>query len=386
MTAARTGDLELADDLLRHVPTGRFILDSCQPSRAGPRLTFTMDRITWPAHRTPRDRIYQLNPLLIMAKDYVVKSQCIISATVLCLAGVIFEQRSVLAQQAYLGTCDPRLGLEKDEHQGEYFKYECRREDGSIGWFQGTRIGTGRPILSIHERNTSNAHFYTKATNVYPGFFCYYNEVNGLERPSESCKKWVIEETLKPPERISADCNKKTVSIPPNTYKFPANKNMAADYDSIVNEAYRILCPAKFAASGVALPYKGTPASSAPVAAPKPKRNWIDPNHPGLGPVFKTTGLNREMQQVKKNHQAVLDTMRGGKNLLGHGMVQMSVISYEPGSDKGYQFTLRVNCYTREWKFIENDARLMGGAVEGFGVIRAKQMGPWACKRFGYSY
>lgn len=300
----------------------------------------------------------------------------------------IFDQRPALAQHAYLGTCDPEMGIESDKkYRGEYFKYECRRGDGSIGWFNlGTKIGGGRPIFSIHERNTSNAHFYVRTTNVYPGYFCYYNEPNGLQRPSEACKEGIMKQTMEPPERISANCNKYNVNISSKTYNFPAEQ-MAGGYDGNIAEAFRILCPVKFAASGVKPPYKYIPLPSVPVATSKPKQSrMIDPNHRELGPVFKTTGLNRQMQQVKKNHQVIINTMKRGRNSLGHGMVQMRVISYEPGSDKSYQFWLIVNCYTRDWKFIENDASLMGGALEGFGVIRKNQMGPWACKRFGYSY
>lgn len=314
-----------------------------------------------------------------MPKALSARPFALVSATLLSLGGML-DRVPALAQQPYLGTCDPKMG------RGEYFKYECQRGDGSIGWSQGPRIGSGRPIISIHGRNSSNAYILTKATNVYPGYFCYYNEPNGLLSPSHACRKSIMEQSAESPERISADCIRQTVSMFSEEYRFPS-EGFAGGTDGLISEAFRILCPVKFAASGVKPPYKQIPyVPPAPAATPKPARSQVDPNHPDLGPVFKTTGLNRQMQQVNKNHQAILDTMKGGRNLLGHAMVQMKVLSYEPGTDKGYQFWLSVNCYTREWKFLENDARLMGGAMEGFGVIPAKQMGPWACKRFGYSY
>jgi hypothetical protein len=107
---------------------------------------------------------------------------------------------------------------------------------------------------------------------------------------------------------------------------------------------------------------------------------------PDLGPVFKTVGLDRQMQTVRKYHQVLLSSMRKGRNLLGHGMVEMHVLSYDPRDYMGVRYWLRVNCVTREWKFIENDAKLMGGGLEMFGAIQGNQMGPWACNRFGYSY
>jgi hypothetical protein len=318
-----------------------------------------------------------------MPKALPVRSFVLVSATLLSLGGML-DRIPALAQQPYLGTCDPDMG------RGEYYKYECQRGDGSIGWSQGTRIGGGRPIISIHGRNTPNAYMLTKITNVYPGYFCYYEE--GMHStPSEKCKSRVQEEVNKPPAKVSANCNTQVVTehdlLPQQqSNKFPTGW-MPGGSDSVISEYFRILCPVKFAASGVKPPYKQIPyVPPAQAATPKPARSQVDPNHPDLGPVFKTIGLNRQMQQVNKNHQAILPTMKGGRNLLGHAMVQMKVLSYEPGTDRGYQFWLSVNCYTQEWKFLENDARLMGGALEGFGVIRANQMGPWACKRFGYSY
>lgn len=109
-------------------------------------------------------------------------------------------------------------------------------------------------------------------------------------------------------------------------------------------------------------------------------------SHPGLGPAFTTTGQNRSMQNVKKYHQAVLSSMRAGRNHYGNNIVEMQVRSYEPGSDRGFQFWLSVNCSTGSWQFLENDARLMGGALEMFGQIRTKEMGSWACKKYGYNY
>lgn len=108
--------------------------------------------------------------------------------------------------------------------------------------------------------------------------------------------------------------------------------------------------------------------------------------NPGLGPAFSTTGQNREMKRVTKYHQPLLDSMRTVRNLFGHNLVQMQVLSYDPGSTKGFNFWLSVDCSTREWRFLENDANLMGGALEMFGVIKGNEMGTWACKRYGYSY
>jgi hypothetical protein len=108
--------------------------------------------------------------------------------------------------------------------------------------------------------------------------------------------------------------------------------------------------------------------------------------HPGLGPAFTTSGLDNSMRTTKKYHQAILDSIRAGKNGLGQDVVQMRVLSYEPGSTKGFIFWLSVNCSTRQWKFLENDAKLMGGGVEMFGVIKGNEMGTWACGRFGLRY
>jgi hypothetical protein len=108
--------------------------------------------------------------------------------------------------------------------------------------------------------------------------------------------------------------------------------------------------------------------------------------HPGLGPAFTTSGLDNSMKATKKYHQAILDSMRVGRNGFGHDVVQMRVLSYEPGSTKGFIFWLSVNCSTRQWKFLENDAKLMGGGVEMFGVIKGNEMGAWACGRYGLRY
>jgi hypothetical protein len=328
-----------------------------------------------------------------MARAFLYQSLRLLSVTALCLVPV-FELEPASAQQSYLGTCDPEMNIESDrQYRGEYFKYECKRGDGSIGWYNlGTKIGAGLPIISIHERNTPNAHFYVKTTNVYPGYFCYYNENDGLERPSEACKKQIAEQSMEPPQRISADCNKQTVSIITELYRFPSTR-MAGGYEDNIAEAFRILCPAKFAASGVNPPYKYIPLPSAPTVTPKAtspsSRSTLSmgpSTHPGLGPAFATSGLNDSMRTTKKYHQAIIDSMRVGKSGFGHDVVQMRVLSYEPGSTKGFIFWLSVNCSTRLWTFLENDAKLMGGGVEMFGVIKGNEMGTWACGRYGLRY
>jgi hypothetical protein len=109
-------------------------------------------------------------------------------------------------------------------------------------------------------------------------------------------------------------------------------------------------------------------------------------SNPTLGPIVKTVGQNKSMQTVRKNHRVITSSMRGGKNLLGQGVVQMQVLSHEPGDTKGFVFWLEVNCNTRNWRFVENNAKLMGGGIEMFGKVRGEVMGPWACSKYGFRY
>jgi hypothetical protein len=105
-----------------------------------------------------------------------------------------------------------------------------------------------------------------------------------------------------------------------------------------------------------------------------------------LGPAFTTTGIDRSFKRVPKYHQAVIRTMRGGRNYFGHGIVRMQVLSYGGEGTSEYLFWISVNCYTREWKFVENPARLFGDTVASFGIVQTNRMGAWACKRYGFSY
>lgn len=179
------------------------------------------------------------------------------------------------AQQAgtpYLGTCDPKL------KQGQYYKYECQRNDGSIGWLQGTRIGSGRPIINIQGRDTENAYMLTKLTTKYPGYSCYYSEPNGLNTPSQACIKSISRASLMKPERIQADCLNMEVLYEDGTkYKYWTKdsysvywlspgmrpvysedgrpQGLAGGGDDPITEAFRILCPAKFKSMNAPIPY-----------------------------------------------------------------------------------------------------------------------------------
>jgi hypothetical protein len=105
-----------------------------------------------------------------------------------------------------------------------------------------------------------------------------------------------------------------------------------------------------------------------------------------LGPAFSTTGMDRNFKRVPKYHQAILRSMKGGKNYFGHGIVEMQVLSHGGEGTGEHLFWISVNCYTREWKFLESPARLFGDTVASFGVLQTNRMGSWACKRFGFSY
>lgn len=306
--------------------------------------------------------------------------------------GYLLTGASTLAQESYLGTCDPKMG------KGEFFRYECLRGDGSIGWMQGTRIGGGRPIMSIHNRNTPNAYMLIAVTNVFPGYFCYYEEGQPMN-PSDKCKSWIQQEAQKEPEKISANCTTKVVidhSLPAEfrSNTFPAEW-MPGSSDGPINEAFRILCPTAFAMSGVKPPYKIEPLKTSIVktpSKPKPKTQpqrmvAVGPRKDrDLGPAFTTTGLTRTMQRTKKYHQAVLPNMKSGRNMLGHNLVQMQVLSYEPGNNQHVSLWIQVNCTINDWKYLDNLAILAGGRVEMFGRVRTNEMGKWACNRFGFRY
>lgn len=121
-------------------------------------------------------------------------------------------------------------------------------------------------------------------------------------------------------------------------------------------------------------------------AATRPYMMRSPVNLPGLGPEFKTYGVGAGFKTVLKIHRPILSSMVGGRNLLGNGVVQFNVLSYEPRSSYGYNFRVSVDCALKRWSFLESNASLMGGALEGFGSINGARMGPWACGRFGFRY
>lgn len=107
---------------------------------------------------------------------------------------------------------------------------------------------------------------------------------------------------------------------------------------------------------------------------------------PNLGPIFNAYGLGAGFKTVPKIHRPILSTMVGGRNILGHGIVQFNVLSHERGASYGYNFRISVNCTLRKWDYLESHVSLMGGAQEGFGRVNGAKMGPWACNRFGFKY
>jgi hypothetical protein len=183
---------------------------------------------------------------------------------------------SAHAQQGsspYLGMCDPK------RQRGEYYKYQCQRNDGSIGWLEGTRIGYGRPIIEIHGRNTDNAYMLTRQTTRYPGYACYYDEPNGLNSPSRKCIDWVRRASLMKPEKVQANCPNMVVLyengqkykywtkdsyslywLPPGSRPiYDENRSpqgMPGGTDEMITEAFRILCPSKFDSVNGPLPYR----------------------------------------------------------------------------------------------------------------------------------
>lgn len=172
--------------------------------------------------------------------------------------------------QPYLGTCDPELT------RGEYYKYECERNDGSIGWLSGTKIGSGKPIIDIGGRDTSNAYMLTRLTPRYPGYSCYYSEGN-INSPSQACIKSHIEATKLPPEKEEADCINMRVWNRYEEFKYwtkdesgmywlsPGRRptytkegqpiGLAGSGDSVITETFRILCPLRFRSMNVPYPY-----------------------------------------------------------------------------------------------------------------------------------
>lgn len=318
-------------------------------------------------------------------------NQVVIQILKAACIGYSITTTSSWAQSSYLGTCDASMGRD------EFFRYECLRGDGSIGWMQGAKIGSGRPIVSIHNRDSASAYMLTSVTNAFPGYFCYYGEPGGLMKPSRECNESIQKQSENPPIKILANCVNKTVTFsdyPPDnqTFKFPSGW-MAGGGDSVIHEAFRILCPLAFTQSGVNPPYKvvalKTPPPKPkpqPQPSPKPIATAGPRKDRDLGPAFTTTGLNRNMQRTKKYHQAVLQNMKSGRNMLGHSLVQMQVLSYEPGSNQYVSLWIQVNCTTRDWKFLDNLAILAGGRTEMFGQVRTNEMGKWACSRFGNSY
>ena len=167
---------------------------------------------------------------------------------------------------ADLGSCDPNL-----RQRDEFYKYMCNRNDGSIGWlYTGTRIGIGSPIFAIANRDTENALLVLRHTIAYPGFYCYYDDQNGLNSPSTSCIQGVREMALRPSEKVYANCSQLIVSYSAtgSSFKFwdldrsrymhwlpvgskPSYFNgepqrLAGGQDSLISEDFATLCPAKF--------------------------------------------------------------------------------------------------------------------------------------------
>lgn len=176
---------------------------------------------------------------------------------------------SALARPANLGDCDPNLS-KKDE----FHKYMCNRNDGSIGWLSGGRIGGGTPIFAVANRDTPDAFMVLKETTAYPGFRCYYEEPRGLNNPTSRCISQVRQMAAMPSHKVYANCSQTTVRYSDEgiAYKFweldeygymtwlplgdqPSYVDgqplrMAGGTDSIVSIAFATLCPAKFRSFG----------------------------------------------------------------------------------------------------------------------------------------
>jgi hypothetical protein len=176
---------------------------------------------------------------------------------------------SALASPANLGDCDPNL-RKKDE----FHKYMCNRNDGSIGWLSGGRLGGGTPIFAVANRDTPDAFMVLKETNAYPGFRCYYDEPKGLNNPTSRCISQVSQMAAMPSYKVYANCSQIKVrySNENSAYKFweldeyrhmtwlplgaqPSYVDgqpmrMAGGTDSIVTGAFATLCPAKFRSFG----------------------------------------------------------------------------------------------------------------------------------------
>ena len=172
---------------------------------------------------------------------------------------------SALASPANLGDCDPNL-RKKDE----FHKYMCNRNDGSIGWLSGGRLGGGTPIFAVANRDTPDAFMVLKETNAYPGFRCYYDEPRGLNNPTSRCISQVSQMAAMPSYKVYANCSQIKVrySNEDSAYKFweldeyrhmtwlplgaqPSYVDgqpmrMAGGTDSVVTGAFATLCPAKF--------------------------------------------------------------------------------------------------------------------------------------------
>lgn len=105
-----------------------------------------------------------------------------------------------------------------------------------------------------------------------------------------------------------------------------------------------------------------------------------------LSPSFPGTGSRRPGVWVKKVFKPVIETMRGGKNMFGHGVVQVQIISKDPGTSQELRTWFSINCHTRNWDYLEPDAKFFGGAQEMFGKFSFTSVGTWACNRYGFKY
>jgi hypothetical protein len=171
---------------------------------------------------------------------------------------------------ANLGDCNAAL-----RGRDGFYNYMCKRNDGSIGWlYTGGRIGFGSPIFAIANRDTDSAFLILKDTTSYPGFYCYYNEPSGLNRPSTDCLNRVRQMAARARKKVFANCSQLTVGYSESNeiYRFweldgqrdmywlPAGSSpsyangeplrMAGGTDSLVTTAFATLCPSKFRALG----------------------------------------------------------------------------------------------------------------------------------------
>jgi hypothetical protein len=105
-----------------------------------------------------------------------------------------------------------------------------------------------------------------------------------------------------------------------------------------------------------------------------------------LTPSFPGSGERKPGVWVKKVYQPIIGTMKAGNNYLGHGIVELQIASRDLGTNQEIVRSFSVNCTTRNWKYLDPDAAWFGGIQEMFGKFSFREVGTWACNRYGFKY